>query len=73
MQGGLGLLFILEGLKNPASSTPSASFSISTFDEKNFPIETLDNGLTVSAAAGNLGGVLFYPTDEEGIRLYSSV
>jgi len=63
MQGGLGLLFTLEGLKNPASSTPSDSFLISTFDEKNFPIETLDNGLTVSAAAGNLGGVMFYPTD----------
>lgn len=72
MQGGLGLLFSLEGLKNPSSSKPSGSFIISTFDEKNFPIETLDNGLTVSAAAGNLGGVLFFPTDQQGIRLYSN-
>ena len=63
MQGGVGLLFILQGLKNPASSTRSQSFVISTFDEKMFPIETLNNGLTVSAAAGDLTGVGFYPID----------
>lgn len=63
LQSGLGLMFELEGLKNPGSSTPSDSFKISTFDDNGFAIETLDNGLTVSAAAGNLGGVSFVPTN----------
>jgi len=45
---------------------------LTTYDESDFGIETLDYGLTVSASAGQLKSVEFYPTDTNSVYEYAS-
>jgi hypothetical protein len=65
---GSGIMFTLNGITNPSSVETTNSFAISTFDEANFPIETLSQGLTVQAQPGHITGLVFQPSSQNGIR-----
>lgn len=69
---GRGILFQIQGLKNPSSTVKTSSFEIATFDSYGFAIETLSQNLTVNAVSGNLDRVYFYPLDINGVRLYAT-
>lgn len=63
--------FSLSNLKNPSSIKPTSSFSIYSFDESDFGIDSLTTALTATATVGSLSKVVVNPVSITGVLQYA--
>eukprot|EP00347_Sterkiella_histriomuscorum_P015240 403357777 len=63
--------FTLSNIKNPGSIKPTSSFSVYTFDESNFGIDSRTTTLTATATAGALSSVIVKPINITGVLQYA--